>query len=71
MVKVLTGRALRACISATIVLLSMPPLRKAPSGTSESICASTLAPSCASSASVAAASVAMSGSRRPALTASL
>ena len=37
MVKVRTGRALCACISATTVEESMPPERKAPSGTSATI----------------------------------
>ena len=39
--KVLTGVALCACMQATMVEESMPPERKAPSGTSASIRAAT------------------------------
>ena len=57
MVNVFTGRGLWACIRATIVEESIPPERKAPSGTSATIWRPTASRSSASSRSVASASV--------------
>ena len=54
MVKHCTGRALWRCIRATTVAESIPPDRKAPSGTSATICPATAADSRCSSASTAA-----------------
>ena len=66
MVKVRTGRGLRACISAVIRVESMPPDSSAPSGTSATRCASTASPSTCSSASTAWASLPVNGWAMPA-----
>ena len=70
MVKVLTERVLCACISATMVELSIPPDRNAPSGTSATICRRTASRSVESSDCASASSSSGKGSdyRRCSLT---
>ena len=69
MAKVRTGWALCACISATMVDESMPPDRKAPRLTSDSICPPTALESTPSSASTACASDSNASSERAAVSA--
>ena len=66
MVKVFTGRDDCACISPTMVDESIPPDRKAPSGTSAIICWRTALPSSPSSWAMASMSVPFHGAATPA-----
>ena len=65
MVKVLTGRSLWACMSATTAEESIPPDRNAPSGTSASIRILTASRSSASNSSRASAGDPANGSAHP------
>ena len=67
--KVRTGVALCCCISATTMLESTPPERKAPTGTSATMRAATESDSTASKRSAMASAVPSNGCRRASSTA--